>query len=52
MKRKTHRKPKKARKPFEPAPQPPKPKLRPWAELDRKIFTIDRTVGIFTPWGR
>jgi hypothetical protein len=48
--RKTAPKRKRLGKRFNPEPMPPEPKLRPWSELDRKIFTIDRTVGIFTPW--
>ena len=37
---------------FEPAPMPPKPRLRPFKELWDTIFVVDRTVGILTPWRR
>ena len=48
MKRKPNRKRKRAAKPAQEASPATKVKLRPWKELDRKIFTIDRTVGILS----
>jgi hypothetical protein len=51
-KRKTAPKRKRLGKRFNPEPMPPEPKLRPFEELWDKIFVIDRTVGILTPWRR